>query len=128
MKTIKGNLSNGYQGAYKRVLCVCSAGMLRSPTMAHTLCKAPYNYNTRSVGIEDSYALNTLTVDLVTWADEIVCADKEHEDAVKEFMHRNYISPRPIKCLYIPDIYEYRNPKLIKLIKERYNEHLKSTG
>ena len=42
--------SNEYQGDYKRVLTVCSANMLRSPTIAHVLSAEPYNFNTRSAG------------------------------------------------------------------------------
>ncbi len=32
-----GNIDNPYQGSAKKVLCVCSAGMLRSPTAANVL-------------------------------------------------------------------------------------------
>jgi len=51
------NSSNPYQGKFKRVLCVCSAGLLRSPTTAFVLSQEPYNYNTRAAGIVDDYAL-----------------------------------------------------------------------
>ena len=124
----KGNLSNRYQGSYKRVLCVCSAGLLRSPTIAHTLCGRPYNYNTRSAGTEASYALNLINEELLLWADEIVCADTQHEIAVKEMLFNlgydlNKMKT-PIVTLGIPDIYEYRHPKLVKLIKEKYNQTL----
>lgn len=44
------NASNKFQGSYKRVLCVCSAGLLRSPTAALVLSKDPYNFNTRACG------------------------------------------------------------------------------
>lgn len=126
--TVKGNLSNQYQGDHKRVLCVCSAGLLRSPTIAHTLCGRPYNYNTRSAGTVKSYALNMITEDLLLWADEIVCADTEHMIAVKDMMFTLGYDleklRKEIVCLEIPDIYEYRQPKLVKLIKERYNRIL----
>ncbi len=42
---------NPYQGKYKRVLCVCSAGVLRSATTAVVLSKEPFNFNTRSAGL-----------------------------------------------------------------------------
>ena len=48
---------NRYQGDYKRVLCVCSAGLLRSPTAALVLAQDPYNYNTRAVGVTQDFAL-----------------------------------------------------------------------
>ena len=66
--------SNSYQGDYKRVLTVCSANMLRSPTIAHVLASAPYDYNTRSAGTSN-IALIPVTDALLFWADEIVCAD-----------------------------------------------------
>ena len=39
------NTQNKYQGKYKKVLCVCSAGLLRSPTAALVLSQEPFNFN-----------------------------------------------------------------------------------
>lgn len=33
---------NSYQGDYRKVLCVCAGGRLRSPTAAVVLSQAPY--------------------------------------------------------------------------------------
>jgi len=118
---IRGNLSNDYQGTYRRVLCVCSAGLLRSPTMAYVLSRGPYNYNTRSAGIEASYALNLVDENLLMWAQEIVCAEPYHRAMVTDMMQRWAILNKKIVTLDLPDIYDYRAPKLIKLIKERYD-------
>ena len=104
---------NPYQGKYKRVLCVCSAGVLRSATTAVVLAQEPFNYNTRSAGVE-FYALIPVTEVLLEWADEIVCMTKQHEDKLK------LITKKPIKCLDIPDSYEYRNEELMKMVKENY--------
>ena len=116
--------SNEYQGDYKRVLTVCSANMLRSPTIAHVLSAEPYNFNTRSAGTA-GFALIPVTTDLLMWADEIVCADTEHAS----FINNKLMSldlDKPIINLRIPDNYEYRNPKLIELIKDRYEQ--RTTG
>lgn len=118
-----GNCSNRHQGKYKKVLAVCSAGMLRSPTISWVLGGKPYGYNCRAAGIEGSYALVKMDDVLLTWADEIVCADSEHVNAVKVRMNDIGID-KPIVNLNLPDIYEYRNPKLVRLIKERYNQYL----
>ena len=115
-----GVYSNSYQGDYKRVLTVCSANMLRSPTMAHVLSAEPYNFNTRSAGIA-GFALIPVTEELLLWADEVVCADTEHALYIRDKMIE-YMLDKPIIDLKIPDIYEYRNPKLIELIKERYEQ------
>jgi predicted protein tyrosine phosphatase len=117
--------SNSYQGNYKRVLTVCSANMLRSPTIAHVLSAEPYNFNTRSAGTEP-YALIPVTEDLLMWADEVVCADTEHALTVRNKM-MDWVIDKPIIDLKIPDIYEYRNPELIELIKERYEQRTAGT-
>jgi len=118
-----GNCANRYQGSYKRVLAVCSAGLLRSPTIALILSQSPYNYNTRAAGIESDYALVKVDQVLLEWADEIVCAGDDHAEAIK-CMLSSFNLNKPIVSLKLADVYEYRNSKLIKLIKERYNTHI----
>ena len=120
-----GVYSNSYQGDYKRVLTVCSANMLRSPTMAHVLSAEPYNFNTRSAGTE-SYALIPVTEDLLMWCNEVVCADTEHALYIRDKM-MEWMLDKPVINLNIPDIYEYRNPELIELIKERYEQRTVGT-
>lgn len=117
--------SNSYQGDYKRVLTVCSANMLRSPTIALVLSMPPYDYNTRSAGTS-SFALIPVTEDLLMWADEIVCADTEHALIIRDKL-MEYQIDKPIVNLSIPDNYEYRNPELILMIRRRYDEILLST-
>ena len=112
-----GNAGNKFQTDVKKVLCVCSAGLLRSPTMAVVLSQEPYNYNTRAAGISKEYALIVVDDVLLHWADEVVVAEQWMADELAD-------CGRPIQCLSLPDEYEYRNPKLVQLIKERYNESL----
>jgi len=117
--------SNSYQGDYKRVLTVCSANMLRSPTIAMVLSMSPYDYNTRSAGIH-SFALIPVTEELLFWADEIVCADTEHALTIRDKLMELNLD-KPIVNLRIPDNYEYRNPELIMMIRRRYDEIQLST-
>ena len=112
--------SNRFQGDYKKVLTVCSANMLRSPTMAHVLSADPYNFNTRSAATA-LYALIPVTEELLMWCDEVVCADTEHALWIRNKM-MEWMLDKPIIDLKIPDNYEYRNPELIELIKERYDQ------
>jgi predicted protein tyrosine phosphatase len=113
------NTKNPYQGEYKKVLCVCSAGLLRSPTAAVVLCKPPYNYNTRAAGMNKEYALIPVDEALIVWADEIVCMTKDQELELKD------LTEKPILCLDIEDNYEYRNEKLQMLIAEIYDAKTK---
>ncbi len=115
--------SNKYQGYFDRVLCVCSAGILRSATAAHILAGKPFNCNTRNVGTA-GYALIPVTEDLIQWADYIICMEPEHEIYIRNKMIE-WGYKKPIMTLDIEDIYEYRDPKLIKLIKQRYSEKIK---
>lgn len=125
LATRLSNVHNHNQGKNKRVLFICSAGMLRSATAAYALSNAPYNYNTRAVGIT-GYALIPLDIVLLEWADEIVCMHEEHKFFLDYFLTENkiIIDYQKLICLDIPDIYQYRNPTLIKLIKKQYKAAL----
>lgn len=59
---------NQYQGHYTRLLFVCSAGMLRSPTAAEVAIKL--GYNARSCGSAE-YALIPISCNLIHWASKI---------------------------------------------------------
>lgn len=109
------NCRNPYQGKAKKVLCVCSAGLLRSPTAALVLSQEPYNFNTRACGLVQEFALIPLDMVLIEWADEIVCMEeKQHRVVVEK-------TEKLVLCLAIDDDYQYRDPQLMKLIQERYD-------
>lgn len=110
------NSNSPFQGSYKKVLAVCSAGLLRSPTTALILSQEPYNFNTRAAGLDKDYALIPVDEVLLHWADEVVCMTGEQAVELKK------LTDKPIKCLNIQDSFDYRSPKLVKLIRERYEE------
>lgn len=70
------NVGNQFQTKARKVLCVCSAGLLRSPTAANVL-HTKFGFNTRAVGADKEYALIPLTQALIWWADEIVFVNRE---------------------------------------------------
>ena len=74
------NSRNYFQGGDHRVLTVCSAGLLRSPTMANVLHRE-FGYNTRSCGTYEDFALNPISTALLYWAKEVVFADQGHQEA-----------------------------------------------
>lgn len=114
----KYNCHNSYQGKYKRVLCCCSAGLLRSPTTAFVLSNEPFNFNTRAVGLDVGHALIPIDDVLLEWADEIVCMDDYQEKVLKER------TDKPIVNLQIGDNFEYRDKGLVELIKIKYLRHM----
>lgn len=116
------NSTNPYQGTVRKVLCLCSAGLLRSPTAAVVLSQEPYNFNTRAAGVSKDFALVPVDEVLVHWADEIVCVEKSVYNALMK-IHGDDINPGTIiKVLNLPDNFMYRDPELVTLIKEQYND------
>lgn len=116
--------SNSYQGSYPRILTVCSANMLRSPTAAEVLSQSPYHFNTRSAGTE-GYALIKVTPELICWADLVVCMEKRHQKIVEQIWinyDKDALMEREIISLDIADDYEFRDPDLINLIKRKFNQ------
>ena len=118
------NCGNPYQDKYKKVLCVCSAGLLRSPTAAYVLSQEPYNFNTRAAGAVADYALFPVDIVHLTWADEIVCMEKAHADVIRPML-KDVLggSQKKIIVLGIPDKYTYRDPEMVKLIRKAYDDH-----
>lgn len=111
-----GNAHNKYQGERLRVLCVCSAGLLRSPTIAVILADE-FGWNTRSCGVSTEFALIPISEVLVEWAQYIVFADNEHFDATENY--REKLKGKDFNILEIPDEYEYMDDGLVDLIKEK---------
>lgn len=122
------NVTNPYQGKEKRVLCLCSAGILRSARLAQIL-QQDYNCNTRSAGVAD-YALILVNTALLMWADEIVCVEQE---VYNQLMYdiKNTFANEPTQhiaiqtktiILDIPDIYNRTDFELGELLKEQYEQ------
>ena len=115
------NCHNRFQGSAKRVLTVCSAGLLRSPTAAWVLSNDPWNFNCRAAGYNDEYALVLVDQVLLEWASDVVCMD-----AVQEYhLHRQleqYQMDRPVYNLEVPDEYDYRQPELVNLMTSKFLE------
>lgn len=107
------NLHNENQGPYKRVLCVCLGGLLRSATLAWMLSQPPYRCNTRSAGINPEFSLIDVTPKLLEWADEIICFEHEQAQRLSLMCDKQGLIDKPITCLDIGDWYQYRDSKLI---------------
>jgi predicted protein tyrosine phosphatase len=115
-----GNCKNPYQTNTKKVLAVCSAGLLRSPTVANVLHQE-YGYNTRACGYNKEYALIPIDDVLVKWADEIVCVEKEVLDGVQSVLS-DAIKDKRVVCLNLPDRFEWNGDELRALISKQYQD------
>lgn len=114
------NIHNEWQGNTKKVLTVCSAGLLRSATLQNLLIRE-YGYNVRNCGTVESYALIPISEALVLWADEVVFVNKENYDMVKADIELLGMLDK-CKILDIPDVYPFNHPELIEICRKQYNE------
>ena len=118
------NMKNPNQGEAKKVLCVCSAGLLRSPTLAWILSNDPFNYNTRAAGTASDYALIVLDEVQLQWADAVVFVDDGNYN-VACYDHKELLDNMECHVLEIPDIYPFRHPKLVEIATQQLKETFK---
>lgn len=94
---------------------------MRSPTIAWILSNKPFNFNTRAAGSNEDYALVVADEILLRWADIVVFADQDHKRLLS-YQYGDIIDNMETHVLNIPDIYPYRDPKLVKLAKKKLKE------
>lgn len=110
-----GVVANPFQGDDKKVLFVCSMGILRSATAARMYA---HKYNTRSAGTWDD-ALIPLTRTLLDWADEIVFVNKANFKQTFDTFGAGRWCERT-RVLDIPDAFPHMAPELVKAFEEQY--------
>ena len=115
------NSKNHYQGSRKKVLCVCSAGLLRSPTLAWILSNEPFGYNTRAVGTSTEYALIPLDDVHLHWADAVVFVDAGNH-RVASYEYKDIIDNMECHVLSIPDQFPFRDDKLVEIATQQLKE------
>ena len=99
------------------VLFVCNMNRFRSRT-AEDLYKNDSRFSVKSAGIFPD-ARQPVTKELIEWADYVVAM----EEVQKAFMEASFPDEtlhKPIIILQIPDMFDYMNPELIKILKERF--------
>jgi predicted protein tyrosine phosphatase len=99
-----------------RVLFVCTYNQCRSPTAEHLFADWP-GIETRSAGVGDE-AKVPVSGELVAWSDLIVVM----EEAQREVLARRFpqlLGAKRVLCLAIPDEYQYMDPTLVQLLRER---------
>lgn len=103
--------ANQYQTSAKRMLFVCSAGMLRSPTMANVATEM--GFNARSCGSHVRDALIPLSANLIMWAEHIFFVNREnYNGAMNLFKDSGYDEDIVSKSvvLDIEDRFEWGHP------------------
>ena len=118
------NSNNPYQNPakFRRALCLCSAGLLRSPTLAFELM-TKHSRNCRPAGTVEAYALIMFDDVLLSWADEVWCVSNSVKNHFWEICERNgwdyLLAEKTIITLDIPDNYSYMDAELLASISKQ---------
>ncbi len=105
--------------ARERILFVCTVNRMRSAT-AHKIYENDERFEVDSAGT-DRTANVVLEEWHLEWADAIVVMEKQHRNKIRERFPQ-LSEQKPIVCLYIEDIYDYMQPELITILKEKFED------
>ncbi|QVW26710.1 low molecular weight protein tyrosine phosphatase family protein [Pseudomonas hormoni] len=105
------------------VLFICSQNRLRSPTAEQHFADWP-GVETASAGISnDAYV--PVSPELLLWADLVFVMEPIHRNKlVARF--GSELADKRVVCLDIPDVYQYMEPALIKVLEARVRRYLPS--
>ena len=113
-------LHNQYQTNARRVVFVCSVGMLRSPTAQ--IVASQHGFNARAAGSDRDRALIPLNANLIEWAEKIVFMNFENLcQALNTFEGTGYDETiREKKVVWnIEDQYEWGDNILFRILEEK---------
>jgi len=92
---------------------------MRSAT-ANTIFECDDRFEVKSAGTDKSAAI-PLTKELLTWANTILVMERTHRNFIRSHYPEIYDSKK-IVCMYIPDDYDFMQPELISILKDRIDE------
>jgi predicted protein tyrosine phosphatase len=99
-----------------RLLFVCARNRLRSPTAERVFAAVP-GVETESAGVA-SDADNPVTPEQIAWADVILVMEPAHRAKLSRLFPAALRGTRVV-CLDIPDEYDYMDPELARLLRDR---------
>jgi predicted protein tyrosine phosphatase len=103
------------------LLFVCSQNKLRSPT-AESVFSDVANVNVRSAGLNNNAEI-PLGIEDVVWADCIFVMEQAQKKKLRTHF-KEHLKEQRVICLGIPDDYEYMEPALIKLFKQKVPQYI----
>lgn len=103
-----------------KILFVCSRNRRRSLT-AETLFEDEPAWEVRSAGTEDGARIK-VTPGHLGWADVIVVMEKRHKERLRQ-KYSDLLAEKACVCLFIADDYEFMDPELVVLLRDRMREH-----
>ena len=106
----------------KKVLFICSANKLRSPTAEQVFSTWP-NIETDSAGLHNS-ATVVVSTEQLDWADMIFVMEKRHRNKLSK-KYRMLLKDKRVICLHIPDDYDLMDPVLVRLLETKVSPFLR---
>lgn len=105
----------------EKILFVCARNKIRSLT-AEKMFAGSQHYDVKSRGIAKEARVKLTAADL-RWSDRIFVMEKKHQDRiVAQFPEE--AAGRKIICLFIEDIYQPNEERLIALLRKKLAPHL----
>jgi predicted protein tyrosine phosphatase len=108
----------------KNILFICSQNRHRSPTAEQVFFGYP-GIECESAGLNND-ADNPVTPELVEWAELIFVMEKAHRSKLSAKFGRHLKNARVV-CLDIPDEFDFMDPVLVRLLKEKVTRFLPAT-
>jgi predicted protein tyrosine phosphatase len=100
----------------KRILFICGKGRQRSPTAEEIFAEMP-DWETDSAGLSADADL-PLSSEQIEWATDIAVMEKRQLSRLRRAFSKE-VAGRRIVSLDISDDYDYMQPELIELLKQR---------
>ena len=104
-----------------KLLFVCSKNRLRSPTAEAVFCEYE-DLEAIGCGVNSDSA-TPLSGDLIEWADVIFVMENIHKKKVSQ-KYQKLIRGKRIVCLNIADRYQYMQPELVTLLKNKVSPYI----
>lgn len=99
-----------------KLLFICSKNRLRSPT-AEAVFSDYEGLEVESAGLHPEAEM-ILESEAIEWADIIFVMEKAHRSKLSK-NYQSWLKGKRVICLDIPDNYEYMEPALIEVLKQK---------
>ena len=114
-------MEEGKQLRREKILFVCAQNKIRSLT-AEKMFAGSLHYDVRSRGVAND-ARAKLTANDLLWADKIFVMEKNHKNRITEKFPA-VCAGKKIICLFIEDIYEPMEERLVATLRQKLAPHL----
>jgi predicted protein tyrosine phosphatase len=102
-----------------KLLFVCTVNRMRSAT-AHKIFESDTRFYVDSAGTDIS-ADTVLEVEHLEWADAIIVMEKAHRNFIRQ-KYPEFYKKKKIVCLYIPDDFDFMQPELISILRDKVED------